>query len=86
MLEDSWVWTLESFEQVDYWQAMAGGDKEFGILNNVSPSVWPSMQGITGNSQSKGGCASSSQACTCPPGLRLLTHTGKGDHSGVAVK
>lgn len=36
------MWTLDSFEQTNYWSAMEDGGTFLSTLNNVSTSVWPS--------------------------------------------
>ena len=37
------MWTLDTFEQTDYWWGMAGGHRFLAELNDVSASVWPSQ-------------------------------------------
>lgn len=80
------MWTLESFEQIDYWWAVAGGDKALGILNDVPPSVWPSIPTSVAVANPK-------EAARLPLKLAHVSRIKAahpewkwGEHSGVAVK
>ncbi|MHB0997652.1 MAG: hypothetical protein ACYC27_00280 [Armatimonadota bacterium] len=80
------MWTLDTFEQTDYWWSMEGGSKFLAELNDVPASVWPSQPALVADPNPKEAVsvplklAPVSKIKTAHPGWKW------GAYDGVAVK